>query len=1592
MAMKRAKHILISVFMFTVSVCGFSGVTLQVGPDDTYTSIQAAIGSAVSGDQIVVAPGTYSESINFLGKAVHLVSSDGPAETIIDGDGHYHVVQCVTGEDPNTILEGFTLTRGNANGPTDADQRGGGMLNYLANPTIKNCTFAANKAKYGAGMYNDQSSPTITDCVFEKNTTHNGLPDKYPADNGGCGAGMYNVNSSPAISDCLFKENATGSGGKGASGKYRLFSTGLAGYTGGEGGSGAGIYNDNSHPAVTGCDFNANVTGNGGEGGKGEDGGVMIGMGFDGGKGGKGGIGGAGGGMYNCNQSSPVVSSCHFTANRTGTGGNGGDYGLGGSGYDPSGTGGGSSGASGNGGDGGQGGTGAGMFNQDSSPSVSDCTFTKNVTGRGGHSIWGVYKYSRFIEILTDFTGGNISGGFIGFGGGGGDGAGMYTVSGSPVVTACAFGQNETGGRGKGKIAALVDDFGSGAGMYNAAGSHSAMTSCTFSGNVGYCGGGVFNADSDPEITYCTFRSNAAYQDGGAIFNDASVPTIAGGLFLKNVAHRYGSALYNTQSSPVVTNCTLYANASYENDGGSGINNFNDSNPVLTNCILWDNTPGEINNDLSEPVVTYCNVKGGYSGTGNINVDPLFCDSLGRLSSGSPCTGTGDNSAANLPDRDLDGNRRMIGSFVDLGAFELTELPIHNVTTDTFYDRIQIAIADANDFDQIRVLPGTYAEAIHFLGKAVRLYSSDGPEVTIINGTGHYHVVQCVSGEGPDTVLDGFTLTGGNANGPTEADKRGGGMRIVNSSPTVTGCIIKTNLSDGPGGGMYVESGSPTVTHCSFIHNATNSSGGGMYSRQYSSPAVTHCIFSGNEAVGGAGMVNTIFTQSKVTNCIFIGNTTTGKGGGMYNYWGSHPTVTHCTFSGNTATDGGGIYNETNCNPTVVNSILWGNSPNAFLNVNSSPVVSYSNIQGGFAGTGNNDADPLLVAAAGSNVRLSDGSPCIDTGNNSAVPVDLATDLDGDERFRDGNLDGSEVVDMGAYEYYGRVMNTTTHAVYGTIQNAIFGAQHGDRVVVTPGIYYERINFSGMNISLSSIDPNDPDVVAQTILDGQHIDRVVTFASNEGTGSACLLDGVTIRNGYAQEGAGIYCFQSSPTIRNCQLRRNVSFGYGSIIWVEWGLPAITGCTISNNIVYGAIPDKHSGALVFLTWDDILLKDCTIHNNLAGGGAIRFIGEDDWWASLTVIGCTITENVNPGRLQNMFDPLNDGGGIYFGRGRLFIEDCYVSGNRARSDGGGVWIEEAAFVEISRSSIINNQVMVGCGGGIGSFSIYGECTIDRCEISGNSSGAFGGGLYNYYGDIINSTICDNTSRSGGGLSGGYAAIANSVFTNNSSGSGGGLGGLEGSMTNSLILANRATSYGGGLYNCTAALTNNIIRQNMAEIDGDQLYGGSVPSYSNIEDWAGGGVGNRTLEPGFRTPGVWVDISDPNVVVGPDDPNALWLEGNYRLTAGSPCIDAGDNAAVPTGVTTDLNGWSRFMDDPCTTDTGSGTLALVDMGAYEFVPADVDSSGAVNFADLGFMAGHWQHSGGDCAGADMNCDGAVDLADLVMLTDHWLEGGEG
>lgn len=241
---------------------------------------------------------------------------------------------------------------------------------------------------------------------------------------------------------------------------------------------------------------------------------------------------------------------------------------------------------------------------------------------------------------------------------------------------------------------------------------------------------------------------------------------------------------------------------------------------------------------------------------------------------------------------------------------------------------IQQAINAASNGDEILVAPGVYNEAINFNGKAIHLHSAAGAEVTTIDAAGlDTSVVTCTSGEGSDTILEGFTITGGIGTIVGGTARRGGGMYNVGASPSVIGCVFEAN-SASSGGGMYNSNGSsPSLTECVFEGNSAIG-GGGMYNINGSSPMLTDCVFHDNLASTGAGMWNEANCSPTLTGCVFESNSAS-TGGGMFNIFASSPSLTGCIFEGNSATDdGGGLWGSSTSAAQVEATLFCENTPN----------------------------------------------------------------------------------------------------------------------------------------------------------------------------------------------------------------------------------------------------------------------------------------------------------------------------------------------------------------------------------------------------------------------------------------------------------------------------------------------------------------------------------------------------------------------------------------------------------------------------------------------------------------------------------------
>ena len=265
------------------------------------------------------------------------------------------------------------------------------------------------------------------------------------------------------------------------------------------------------------------------------------------------------------------------------------------------------------------------------------------------------------------------------------------------------------------------------------------------------------------------------------------------------------------------------------------------------------------------------------------------------------------------------------------------------------------------------------------------------------NDDNSYHVVRAV-GTDATAVLDGFIITGGNADGSTEDNRCGAGLHINQSSDlTLTNCTFRLNCAELAGGGLYSNSINLTVAGCTFLDNSAGTGGGmGLHGDQ---TTLINCIFSGNSAFDGGG-IDCHCTEVSLTNCTLVANTASSE----YFY------------------RGGGICGDDDTVMMLTNCIFWGNSDidgmsqQAQIDHDSFPQthVNFCCVQGwtgDLGGTGNFGTDPCFANANNSDYHLLPGSSCIDTGDPNFIAEPNDTDLDGRPRVIGCRID------MGAYEY-----------------------------------------------------------------------------------------------------------------------------------------------------------------------------------------------------------------------------------------------------------------------------------------------------------------------------------------------------------------------------------------------------------------------------------------------------------------------------------------------------------------------------------------------------------------------------------------------
>jgi predicted outer membrane repeat protein len=480
--------------------------------------------------------------------------------------------------------------------------------------------------------------------------------------------------------------------------------------------------------------------------------------------------------------------------------------------------------------------------------------------------------------------------------------------------------------------------------------------------------------------------------------------------------------------------------------------------------------------------------------------------------------------------------------------------------------------------------------------------------------SGPYSVHQSGPGGAMYVLSSSATITDCTFRG-NETIGEGGGIIVVNSAPVITGCVFERNYAiDGGGaissdsaitvkecrfegnqvyryggavlgGGVFIGCtftqnsaflggavfNGKSLINCTFVDNfafGTPSDGpvvgyGGAVEVYSGSTAIVNCVFKGNSASNGGGALAADAQSSPIlTNCTFIGNTAAKNGGAVVALNQSSPRFQSCTFTDNGAGGYGGAIANTNSSPTLVNCIIWGNigkdTSNSIYNADSSsvPKISYSDIEGGYVGTGNINAGPRFMRYPGhgpdhivgsadddpGDLHLRLGSPCIDAGANRGLPRDIRTDFGGAPRIVDvpGVHDPGAIVDMGAYEAPAnvtagrgqlltidgsnsadvisisrntRVYTITRSGFSQTIQAyslrevsslAVYGFDRSDRIALGAGVPGSYISGGRDNDVLTGAEGND------TIEGGGGADRIYGGAGNDklnGSPSVYYLDG-----------------------------------------------------------------------------------------------------------------------------------------------------------------------------------------------------------------------------------------------------------------------------------------------------------------------------------------------------------------------------------------------------------------------------------------------------------------------------------------------------
>jgi len=739
----------------------------------------------------------------------------------------------------------------------------------------------------------------------------------------------------------------------------------------------------------------------------------------------------------------------------------------------------------------------------------------------------------------------------------------------------------------------------------------------------------------------------------------------------------------------------------------------------------------------------------------------------------------------------------------------------------------------------------------------------------------------------------------------------GGGIHNETSPVTVNDCRFYDNSSSGPGGGIFnINTLNPpyiNIKRC-FFENNTAGQGGGFFGGS-SRNSIIDCCFRGNEATVSSA-IGLVDDNSEFVNCLVSGNK--GAGSAIRVETNAVSTFSNCTITGNKMTTGttGSAFNVSGGSTLLLNnSIVWGNEGTApgaspIVLTGSGAGVNYTLIEGGFAGTGNINTNPLFVnpATASSaptltgNYHFQTCSPALNAGNNALIPSGISTDLDSLTRVK------FTTVDMGAYEKHLAVpdANGIVYIDSSNTLNAGYGSSWANAATELADALKAAIT--------------DTDIEQIWVAKGTY--KPLYLSTDNGTALSCtianrdnafvLRPGVELYGGFAGGEADTSGrdFATKQTIlsgdigvaaNNTDNTYHVLIASGAVgkavldgFSVTRGYAdANTNYTLNGNIVYRS----HGGGIyIHSSSPDIFNCEFTSNYAMDNGGALAALNSSSPFSNNLFLTNTAGKKGGAVSLQNCNTLLKN---------TIFSANT-VNGPGPNNLGGGLYAENTAL-NVYKSSFTSNTVLNGDGGGVVNDLSAGS-VFSSCIFSGNAASNRAGGYYNL------SSV---------------SALHNSVFTGNSSGIGGGAGvynslGASLTGTNNTISGNKTTGNGGGLLTASPCiLGNTIIHDNTATISSNNIYSVFVTPTVSTSIIQGGyaGTGNYDIDPLF---------------VAPVSPAAApTIAGNYRLQACSPALNLGDNSVIPPGLTKDVDSLDRIK------------YSTVDMGAYEIQTIDLANS---------------------------------------------------